>query len=52
MCSHSVACGTADENAAGNAIGYPMFRWASHAAVIRVYDEAVNVIATHAHRAS
>src|SRR5262245_19778858 len=32
-----------------NAIGYAMHRSRSHAAVIRVYDEAGNVIETHNH---
>jgi len=32
-----------------NAIGYPEFRSRSHDAVIRVYDEAGNVIETHEH---
>jgi hypothetical protein len=31
----------------GNAIGYAKFRCRSHRAVIRVYDEAGNVIETH-----
>jgi hypothetical protein len=31
-----------------NAIGYAKFRSRSHDAVIRVYDEAGNVIETHA----
>jgi phospholipase C len=33
----------------GNAIGYAMHRSRSHDAVIRVYDPAGNVIATHEH---
>jgi hypothetical protein len=33
--------------AASNAIGYAKFRSRSHQAVIRVYDEAGNVIGTH-----
>jgi hypothetical protein len=32
-----------------NAIGYAKFRSRSHDAVIRVYDEAGNVIETHEH---
>ena len=32
-----------------NAIGYARFRSRSHDAVIRVYDEAGNVIETHDH---
>jgi hypothetical protein len=34
-----------------NAIGYAKFRSRSHHAVIRVYDEAGNVIETHEHTA-
>jgi hypothetical protein len=37
----------AEPNAAANAIGYAMHRSRSHDAVIRVYDEAGNVIETH-----
>ena len=37
-------------NAASNAIGYAKFRSRSHRAVIRVYDEAGNVIETHEHK--
>jgi hypothetical protein len=33
-----------------NAIGYAKFRSRSHDAVIRVYDDAGNVIATHEHK--
>jgi hypothetical protein len=36
-------------NATENAIGYAKHRSRSHDAVIRVYDEAGNVIATHVH---
>ena len=35
--------------AVSNAIGYPMHSSRSHDAVIRVYDEAGNVIETHEH---
>ena len=38
-----------EPNAASNAIGYAMHRSRSHPAVIRVYDEAGNVIETHEH---
>jgi hypothetical protein len=37
-------------NAISNAIGYAKFFSRSHYAVIRVYDEAGNVIETHEHR--
>jgi hypothetical protein len=37
-------------NAVANAIGYAKFFSRSHDAVIRVYDEAGNVIGTHEHR--
>ena len=36
---------------ASNAIDYAKFRSRSHDAVIRVYDEAGNVIETHEHAA-
>ena len=36
-----------EPNAVGNAIGYAKFRSRSHDAVIRVYDDAGNVIETH-----
>jgi hypothetical protein len=39
----------AEPNAAGNAIDYAKFYSRSHRAVIRVYDEAGNVIETHEH---
>ena len=38
-----------EPNATSNAIGYAMHRSRSHDAVIRVYDEAGNVIETHEH---
>jgi len=38
-----------DPNAVSNAIGYAEHRSRSHRAVIRVYDEAGNVIETHKH---
>jgi hypothetical protein len=36
-------------NAVNNAVGYAKFRSRSHDAVIRLYDEAGNVIETHEH---
>jgi hypothetical protein len=36
-----------DPNAVSNAIGYAEHRSRSHDAVIRVYDDAGNLIATH-----
>ena len=39
----------AGPNAVANAIGYAQFYSRSHDAVIRVYDEAGNVIETHEH---
>jgi hypothetical protein len=39
----------AEPDAISNAIGYAKFRSRSHHAVIRVYDEAGNVIETHEH---
>ena len=38
-----------EPNAISNAIGYAKFYSRSHDAVIRVYDEAGNVIETHEH---
>ena len=38
-----------DPNAISNAIGYATHYSGSHDAVIRVYDEAGNVIETHEH---
>jgi hypothetical protein len=40
----------AEPNAVGNAIGYAMHRSRSHDAVIRVYDDAGNVIETREHK--
>jgi len=37
-------------NAAAKAIDYAKFYSRSHAAVIRVYDDAGNVIETHEHK--
>jgi hypothetical protein len=39
-----------EPNAASNAIGYAEHFSRSHDAVIRVYDEAGNVIETHEHK--
>jgi hypothetical protein len=39
----------AEPNAIWNTIGYAKFFSCSHYAVIRVYDEAGNVIGTHEH---
>jgi hypothetical protein len=38
-----------EPNAISNAVGYAKFRSRSHAAEIRVYDKAGNVIETHQH---
>ena len=40
----------AKRNAISNAISYAKLRSRSHDAVIRVYDEAGNVIETHDHK--
>jgi len=45
----SVGCGIGEPNAVANAIGYAQHRSRSHQAVIRVYDDAGNVIETHEH---
>ena len=39
-----------EPSAVSHAIGYAKFRSRSHDAVIRVYDEAGNVIETHEHK--
>ena len=39
-----------EPNALSNAVDYAKFRSRSHPAVIRVYDEAGNVIETHEHK--
>ena len=39
-----------EPNAVANAIGYAQHRSRSHHAVIRVYDDAGNVIETHEHK--
>jgi hypothetical protein len=45
----SVHCGTVSQNAIANAITYAKFYSRSHDAVIRVYNEARNVIDRHEH---
>src|SRR6266568_4736687 len=40
----------AEPNAVSNAVGYAKHRSRSHDAVIRVYDDAGNVIETHEHK--
>jgi len=45
----SVACGMMGQNAASNAVDYAKFFSRSHDAVIRVYDQAGNVIEAHEH---
>jgi hypothetical protein len=42
--------GTLNRDSVSNAIGYAKFRSRSHHAVIRVYDDAGNVIETHEHK--
>jgi hypothetical protein len=49
MRCHSVGCGYTGPDAVSNAIGYAKFYSRSHDAVIRVYDETGNVIATREH---
>jgi hypothetical protein len=39
-----------EPNAVSNAIGYAQFYSRSHDAVVRVYDNAGNVIETHEHK--
>ena len=47
MRCRSVGSGIAGPNSISNAIGYAEHRSISHDAVIRVYDDAGNVIETH-----
>jgi hypothetical protein len=49
MRCHSVRCGYGEPNAITNAIGYAKFYSRLHDAVIRVYDDAGNLIDTHEH---
>jgi hypothetical protein len=49
MCCHTVHCGNAGPNAISNAISFAKFNSGSHDAVIRVYDEAGDVIETQGH---
>ena len=49
MCCYSARLWHGESDAISNAIGYAKFRSRSHHAVIRVYDEAGNVIETHEH---
>ena len=41
--------GYGELNAISNALGYAQFHSRSHDAVIRIYDDAGNVIETHEH---
>ena len=50
ICKDSIHGRYAEPNATDNAIGYAKFRSRSHDAVIRVYDDAGNVIETHEHK--
>jgi hypothetical protein len=45
----SVGCWYCQPNAISNAVGYAKFHSRSHDAVIRVYDDAGNVMETHEH---
>ena len=47
MCCRLIVCGDGELNAISNAIGYAKFFSRSHDAVIRIYDQAGNVIDTH-----
>ena len=49
MRCRSVACGYGEPDAISHPIGYAMHRNRSHHAVIRVYDDAGNVIEMHEH---
>ena len=50
MRCHSGRLCYGEPNAISNAIGYAKFRSRSHDAVIRVFDEAGNVIETYEHK--
>jgi hypothetical protein len=49
MRCHPVSCDTLGPNAINNAIEYAKFYSRTHDAVMRVYDEAGNVIETYDH---
>jgi hypothetical protein len=49
MRSHSAGFGAASQTQSASAIDYSKFRSLAHDAVIRVYDDAGNVIKTHEH---
>jgi hypothetical protein len=49
MHCHSVGCGMPGKTRSTMRIGYAKHRSRSHDALIRVYDEAGNVIETHEH---
>jgi hypothetical protein len=49
MCCYSARLWHGEPDAISNAIGYAKHRSRSHPTVIRVYDEAGNVIETHEH---
>jgi hypothetical protein len=50
MRCHLVGCGMASQTQSATQFGYAKFRGHSHGALIRVYDEAGNVIETHEHK--
>jgi hypothetical protein len=50
MRCRSVALWYGGPNAVGNAISYAQHHSRSHDAVIRVYDDAGNMIETHEHK--
>jgi hypothetical protein len=50
MRCHLVACGMAMPMPSRMAVGYAQHYSRSHDAVIRVYDDAGNVIETHEHK--
>src|SRR5262245_47642092 len=47
MCCRSVGCGTVGRKQSATQIGYAQHYSRPHGAVIRVYDNASNVIGTH-----
>jgi hypothetical protein len=52
MCCHSARLAYSGPNATCNAVDYAKFFSRSHNALLRVYDEACNVIVAHEHTRS
>jgi hypothetical protein len=50
LVSNALPCGRLSYHTPNNAVGYAMHNSRSHDAVIRVYDDAGNLIETHEHK--